>query len=151
MPDRNRTSKAIVAFIGALLPLYRAEYVGREVWARSQRDGTLIKPIDEPPDDEDGRVEVWWQGDQARSSVEKGVFIVELVLSDYVDFHCRGKPDRYRQEIVHLSDHFQRKTGVALGHSDDDPLLAFLEFASKALGKLGPAALLALLRKVTGL
>lgn len=133
------------------MPLYRAEHVGQETWARSQRDGTIIKPIHEPSDDEDGRVEVWWQGDKERSSIEKGVFMIELVLSDYVDFHCRGKPDKYRQEMAYLSEHFRLKTGVSLGSSDDDPLLAFLELASKAVDKLGPAALLALLRKITGL
>jgi hypothetical protein len=150
MGDTNQISQGVVSFISALLPLYRAEYVDREIWARSLRDGTVIKPISEPIEDEDGRVEIWWQGDKNKTTIEHGVFLVRLVLSDYVDFHSRGKPEAYNMQMQHLTQHFYLKTGKQLGEPEDS-LVSLLEVVSKALDKLGPPALLEILRKTIGL
>lgn len=142
-------STAIVTFIGHLLPIFIEEPVQGVFCARDLRDGTLVRPVAEPVEDEDGRVEIWWQGDPARQTVVQGVFFARLALSDYVEFHSRGKPDRYRSEIEHLVEHFRLKTGQGLA-LPEDPLLELIEAFSKGLDKLGMAALLAAIKKTIG-
>lgn len=149
MTEPKHTSHAIVSFVSSLLPLYRPEYVAQETRARSLRDGTVIKPVAEPIEDEDGRVEVWWQGNSANATVEHGVFVARLALSDYVDFHSRGKPDTFKRQMEDLAEHFHLKTGETLADSED-PLLSLLEALFKGVEKMGPTALPALLRKGVG-
>lgn len=55
-------SHRIVGFISNLLPLYIHDEVDGVWCARSLVDGTLIVPMDEPEDYEEGFVTIHWQG-----------------------------------------------------------------------------------------
>jgi hypothetical protein len=130
-------SASIVSFISKLLPLYIEELVDGVFCARSLRDGTLIRPVEEPPEEEDGRVEIWWQGDPAHSCEVQGIFVVRLGLSDYVAFHSRSAPQRYAMQMRQLVEHFELKTGRSLGVDDDDGMLELLALAGKLIKELG--------------
>jgi hypothetical protein len=143
-------SQAIVQFIGHLLPLYIEDQV-EGVWcARSLSDGTLICPIDEADDDENGFVTVYWQGDPARQTVVQGVFMASLAVAKYVELHHMAENAKgTRNEMEHLSQHFTVKTGQSLTfESPDSGLLALV---GKAVGKVGEAALIEILKKQVGL
>jgi hypothetical protein len=139
-----------VSFISKLLPLYIEEPVDGVFCARSLRDGTLIRPVEEPPEDEDGRVEIWWQRDAAHSYVVQGIFVVQLALSDYVAFHMRSAPQRYAVQMRQLAEHFELKTGRSLGVDDGDGMLELVALTGKLLKELGVPGAIEVLKKIAG-
>jgi hypothetical protein len=70
---REGLSHRIVAFIANLLPIYTHALIDDRHCARSLIDGTLILPLEEPEEDEEGWVEVHWQGDPARRTEVQGI------------------------------------------------------------------------------
>lgn len=142
-------SKRIVAFIANLLPLYVGEQVN-DIWcARSLQDGTLILPADgvDVPDD---FVLVHWQGDPTRRTEVQGVFIASLAVARYVELHHTATHSKsMRSEMEHISDHFTVKTGEVLTFDASDSGL--LNLVGQAIGKLGEAAVIELLKKQVGL
>ncbi|HZZ93006.1 MAG TPA: hypothetical protein VFE23_10610 [Usitatibacter sp.] len=146
----TESSQRIVSFIGSLLPLYVPESHDKNYCARSLRDGTLVMPMAETPEDEDGWVRVHWQGDRARATPVQGIFLVRLALSDYVDFMSRGKPERYIKEFAALAEHFELKTSRTLAQPEDW-VVQFMEATSAGIEKLGKEGLIALIKKAVGL
>jgi hypothetical protein len=147
-------SLAIVKFIGSLLPLYVPEHSERGFCVYCLRDGSLIRSVEEPVEDENGRIEIWWQGDQERRSVVSGAIYTQLALSEYVAFHARGNPERFAEQLRYLSEHFQLKTGASLGNPYDDeapPFELIGKLVEKLIGKLGIAGAIEVLKKLIDL
>jgi hypothetical protein len=146
----SASSQAIVSFIASLLPLYVPTWHDGKYCARSIRDGTLVIPVAETPEDEDGWVQVVWQGEPHRATAVQGIFLVEVALSDYVQFVTRGKPERYSKKFEELAQHFHVKTGRSVLEAEDW-LVRVLEAASAGAEKLGKEAVVVLIKKAVGL
>lgn len=143
-------SQRIVDFIDHLHPLYMHEEVGGVWCARSLTDGTLIFPMDEPEDNENGFVTVHWQGDPSRQTVVRGVYLASLAVARYVELHhLAEKAKGTKNEMEHLSHHFTVKTGESLIFDSQNSGL--LELIAKAVGKVGEAAVIEILKKQVGL
>jgi hypothetical protein len=143
-------SQRIVNFIGALLPLYIEDDVDGIWCARSLNDGTLICPVEEMEECEDGFVTVHWQGDPARQTLVQGEFMASLAVAKYVKLrHLAENAKGTRKEIEHLANHFTIKTGASLTFECPDSGL--LELVVKAVGKVGEAAVIEVLKKQVGL
>ncbi|EXI77158.1 MAG: hypothetical protein AW10_03974 [Candidatus Accumulibacter appositus] len=143
-------SQRIVHFIGSLLPLYIEDEVNGVWCARSLNDGTLICPVEEVEEYEDGFVTVHWQGDPARQTLVQAVFMASLAVAKYVELHhLAEKAKGTRDEMEHLANHFAIKTGASL--SFDLPDSGLPELMVKAVGKVGEAAVIEVLKKQVGL
>lgn len=146
----DNSSQRIVNFIGHLLPLYVQESVNGVWGARSLGDGTLILPIDEPEDTADGFVAVHWQGDPTRRTEVQGVFIASVAIARYTELHHTATFSKeMRREIEHISDHFTIKTGKTL--TFEAPGADLLDMIGRAVGKVGEATVMELLKKTAGL
>ena len=145
-----RLSQSIVDFVGHLLPLYIQEQVGDARCARSLVDGTLIVPVEEPDDGQNGWVNVLWQGDSARVSTVQGVFIASVAVARYVELHHTATHAKGTQSaMAHLSDHFVVKTGESLVF--DAPDSELVPLVGKAVMKVGETAVMEMLKKQVGL
>lgn len=145
-----RLSQSIVDFIGHLLPLYIQEQVDGVRGARNLVDGTLILPIDELEDEQDGWVKVKWQGDAGRISEVQGVFIASVAVARYVELHHTATHGKDTQSaMAHLSDHFVVKTGESLVFEPPDSGL--LPLIGKAVTRIGETAVTEILKKAAGL
>jgi hypothetical protein len=144
-------SHRIVDFISKLLPLYIHEEV-EGVWcARSLVDGTLILPMDEPDDYEEGFVTVHWQGDSSRVTTVQGIFIASYAVTKYVELHTLAERSKdTNSEMIRLAHHFTVKTGKSLSFDIEDNSELF-QLISKAVSKVGQASLIELLKKSIGL
>lgn len=143
-------SQRIVTFIGHLLPLYVQEQVDEVSCARSLGDGTLIVPVDEDPEDENGWVTVCWQGDPARKTMVQGQFMASLALARYVELHhLASGAEGTRTEMQRLSQHFAVKTGESLVF--ESPSSELIEWIAKVAPRVGEKALLEALKKLVGL
>lgn len=146
----DNSSQRIVTFIGHLLPLYVEEKVNGLWCARSLTDGTLILPIDAPEESSDGFVTVHWQGNPTRRTEVQGVYMARVAITRYVEFHHAATDSKpLRDEMERLSHHFTVKTGEALTFEEADAGLYGM--VSQAVGKLGEAAVIELLKKQIGL
>lgn len=143
-------SHRIVAFIANLHPLYTQEMAGGQVRARSLVDGTLILPISEPEDDEDGQVEIHWQGDPARHSEVRGAKLASLAVARYVELHAIPGALTTRNEYAHMSQHFSFKTGDYLMLQAPSPESMFEEKLRAARELLGREAVIEIFKKVIG-
>lgn len=146
----DNPSQRIVNFIGHLLPLYVQESVNGVWCARSLGDGTLILPIDEPEDSADGFVAVHWQGDPTRRTEVQGVFIASVAIARYTELHHTATFSKeMRSAMEHISDHFTVKTGETL--TFEAPGSDLLDMIGRAVGKVGEATVMELLKKAAGL
>lgn len=143
-------SQGIVNFIAGLLPLYVEEEVDGCWCARSLADGTLIVPVRESGEDDNGWVQVRWQGDGARTTMVQGVFMASVAIARYVELHHTATHNEQTQAAMeHLSDHFTVKTGESLVfESQDDSLLTVL---TKAIEKVGAPVVVEVLKRQIGL
>lgn len=138
-------SHRIVQFIGGLLPLYVEEQVDRVLCARSLSDGTLICPVDEPAENENGFVTVCWQGDRARQTEVQGVFMASLAIARYAELHHLAQGAKgVREEVERLSHHFTVKTGESLTFEQPDSEL--WELIGEAVKKAGEAGVMELIK-----
>lgn len=145
-------SQAIVQFIDHLHPLYIHDEVDGVMCARSLTDGTLIYPIDEGDEDENGYVTVHWQGDPSRQTVVQGVYLASLAVARYVELHHMAENAKAtRDEMERLSHHFTVKTGESLTFEFELPDSGLFDMVGKAAGKVGEAALIEILKKTLGL
>ncbi len=146
-----KLSQRIVQFIDHLHPLYIHDEVNGVMCARSLTDGTLILPFDEEGGEDDvGFVTVHWQGDPARQTLVQGVFMASLAVARYVELHHMAENAKAtRDEMERLSHHFTVKTGESLNFDSSDSGL--LDMVGKAVGKVGEAALIEILKKQVGL
>jgi hypothetical protein len=144
------SSQRIVDFVGHLLPLYVQEQVNGKWCARSLEDGTLLLPVEEEEDEEDGFIQIWWQGDSARKTDVIGAFYASLAIAKYVDLHHTGTYAREKRPAMeHLSNHFTVKTGASLTFEmPEDHLLPLI---GRAVSKLGESVVIDLLKKQVGL
>ena len=85
-----------------------------------------------------------------RAETIQGIFLVEVALSDYVQFVTRGKPERYSEKFEELAEHFRVKTGRSVLEAEDWVVRVF-EAASVGAERLGKEAALALIKKAVGL
>ena len=142
-------SHSIVQFIGGLLRLYIEDQVDGVWCARSLTDGTLICPVEEMEDSEDGWVTVHWQSDPARQTLVQGVFMASLAVAKYVEIrHLAEKAKGTREEMERLANHFTFKTGESLTFEAPDSEL--MEWMSKAVSKAGQTAVVEILKKLAG-
>lgn len=145
-------SHRIVEFISHLLPLYVEEEVAGVWCARSLVDGTLILPMDETEEDhENGMVTVHWQGDPSRVTVTQGVFLASYAVTKYVELrHLAESAKDTKDEMRHLAHHFSVKTGESLSFDFEDDSELF-RLIGKAVGKVGQATVIELIKKSVGL
>lgn len=144
-------SHRIVNFISGLLPLYIHDEVGGVWCARSLVDGTLILPMDEPEDHENGLITVHWQGDSSRATVVQGVFLASYAVAKYAELHNIAEKSKDTKEVIrHFAHHFTVKTGGSLSFEmeDDSELFPLL---GKAVSRLGQAAVIELIKKSMGM
>lgn len=143
-------SQRIVDFVGQLLPLYVQEEVNGKWCARSLEDGTLVMPVEEDEGAENGRIQIWWQGDSERETNVIGVFYASLAIAKYVDLqHTGTHAKEKRPTMEHLSDHFTVKTGASL--TFEMPEDSLLPLVGRAVSKLGESVVIDLLKKQVGL
>jgi hypothetical protein len=144
-------SHRIVDFISKLLPLYIHEEV-EGVWcARSLVDGTLILPIDEPEDYQEGFVTVHWQGDSSRVTTVQGIFIASYAVTKYVELRNLAERSKdTKSEMLRLAHHFTIKTGKFLSFEMEDDSLLF-QLVEKAVSKLGQETVIEIFKKSIGL
>jgi len=145
-------SESIVAFIANLLPLYQGEEHEGRWCARSLTDGTLILPVVHPDAEnaDDGWVTVHWQGDPARQSTVLATQMASVAIARYVELHHTATFSKaMRDEMAQMSHHFTVKTGEHLAFELPDSGL--FELVGKAVGRLGEAAVIEILKQHVGL
>lgn len=144
-------SHRVVDFIAGLIPLYIHEQVDGVWGARSLVDGTLILPIDEDEDSEDGYVTVRWQGDPMRTTVVQGTYMASYAIAKYVELHSIVETNKdTKKEMSLMIHHFEIKTGESLIFhvADDSELFSLL---GKAVGKVGREVVIEVIKKQIGL
>ncbi len=110
-----------------------------------------MKPLEEPEDDEQGWVEVYWQGDPARRTEVQGDLLANIAVAQYASLHAIPVGNDTKARYAHLAQHFTFKTGQSLILKDgeqDDVLFGLVSTAAKIVGK---EALIELLKKNMGL
>lgn len=143
-------SQRIVSFIAGLLPIYTFEHVGDLYCARSLVDGTLILPVEEDEDNENGFVLVHWQGDAARATEVQGAFLAGVAVARYVEIHNVPNAKGTKGEYAHMAQHFRFKTGDSLGLGEPDTERTLIEVLSSATNELGVEAVRAVASAVLG-
>ncbi len=146
---QGELSQSIVLFIGKLSPLYIEEYGERTVRARSLRDGSLVSPVVEGRDEENGFVRVAWRSNEEGLTVP-GLPLARLAVGDYVRFHSLSRPASAAGHLQHLAEHFHVKTGTPLGLSDDESLVDTFGALGRLIDKLGPVAALESIKRLLG-
>lgn len=144
-------SQAIVQFIGNLLPLYTQEEIDGVWCARSLTDGTVVMPVaaDEEAGDEDGFVELRWQGDANRKTIVQGVFFATNALVQYVQLHRVGATAQQTKMMLEdLAHHFTIKTGAALYL--DSVKTDTADLLRKAIAKVGESVVTEAIKKTIG-
>lgn len=111
-------SHHIVRFLTGLRPIYDHVWVDGELCARSLTDGTLVLPYvdeDETEDEEQYHVQVHWQGNPARQTLENGHHLVSLALLRYAEFQTlSGMAKDAKVLFMDLARHYEVKTGGSL-------------------------------------
>lgn len=144
-------SHRIVGFISSLLPLYIHDQVDGVWGARSLVDGTLILPMTEDEEYEDGFVTVHWQGDPNRKTVVQGVFIASYAIAKYVELRSIAETNKdTKDEMGHMIHHFEIKTGESLVFQVEENSELF-SLLGKAIGKVGQEAVIEIIKKQIGL
>lgn len=140
-------SQAVVQFIANLYPLYIGEsHDGVEV-ARCIADGTLIFPVVEDEDYEDGRVRVCWQGIKPNSSELPGCAYASIAVQRYISLvYAAHSLEVQRAQLLALAEHFTRKTGLALHFDEPSESAEMVKVAMDVGKKIGMGALIALLK-----
>ena len=148
---REGLSHRIVAFIANLLPIYTHAYIDDRHCARSLIDGTLILPLEEPEEDEDGRVEVHWQGDPARRTEVQGELMASIAVARYVEITAVPDSATTKASYAHLAQHFTHKTGASLILEEPDQESAIAEMLRAATKRLGKETVIEIIKKAIGL
>lgn len=149
---REGLSVKIVNFIGSLHPLYEQVYEGsRLVGARSLTDGTLIQPIEEDEDNENGFVRVLWQGDKQRACETRGEWLATIAVARYEELHAVPTDKRTKEGYAIRANHFTFKTGGSLELEMGDGGAEAYALLGQLLQKSGTAVAIGLLKKAIGL
>lgn len=139
-------SQTVVQFIANLHPLYIGEVYEGVQAARCIEDGTLVFPVEEDKDYEDGIVRVCWQGIKPNSSELPGATYASIAVQRYVALvYAAHRPEVQRAQLLFYARHFMVKTGLPL-HFDEpselDEVLCKLIEMSKSAGSTALAVLL---------
>ena len=148
---REGLSHRIVAFIANLQPTYTHALIDDRHCARSLIDGTLILPLEEPEEDEDGRVEVHWQGDPARRTEVRGELMASIAVARYVEITAVPDSATTKASYAHLAQHFTHKTGGFLALEEPDQESAIAEMLRAATKRLGKKTVIEIIKKAIGL
>lgn len=149
---RQGLSHRIVGFLAGLFPMYEHVHVdGHSIAARSLVDGTLIVPVCEEEDNENGFVLVNWQGDSNRSAEVRGEFLASIAVVKYIELHAAATDKRTRSEYEHLAQHFTHKTGGSLVLETEDGGAEAFALLGRLIEKSGTAVAIGLLKKAIGL
>lgn len=149
---REGLSDRIVGFLAGLFPLYEHATVdGQSIAARSLVDGTLILPVEEEEDNENGFVLVHWQGDSNRSAEVRGEFLASIAVTQYIELHAVATDKRTRSEYEHLAQHFTHKTGGSLVLESDDGEREAFALLGRLIERSGTSVATGLLKKAIGL
>lgn len=139
-------SQTVVQFIANLHPLYIGELHEGVHAARCIDDGTLVFPVEEDEDDQNGRVRVCWQGIKANSSELPGCAYAAIAIQRYVTLvYAAHSPEVQRAQLLFYAEHFAVKTGLALDFnvpSEFEEALRKLIEMSKSAGSATVVALL---------
>lgn len=148
----KRLSLAIVDFIGGLYPLYMQDGDGPTTCARCLQDGTLILPVEEDDDNENGDVEIHWQGDPTRKTITRGAYIASIAVARYSELRAIAESSKHLAypEMTHLAHHFTVKTGETLVFDMPDEDAELFGLIGKGISRLGKEALIAILRAKLG-
>lgn len=155
MPDFGK-SERVVSFIANLMPSYHGRRVNGDWAAESLDDGTLILPIEEGSAkdidyDDAGFVRIFWQGDRTREAVVVGDYVATIAVVRHVNLHYAGQPaDRLDFELEGLAAHYHFKTGGGLYLPYERVSENFFSVMSRALGRLGEAGVIEVLKKAAG-
>lgn len=145
-------SNRIVQFISGLIPVYTHEEIGGIWCARSLVDGTLICPVEEPEANENGLVNVYWQGDSTRQSMVIGSFVASCAVAKYIEIHGIGRNVQDTgAELRYLAHHFTLKTGGELVFEMEEEDSRLLQVLEKAIKKIGQEAVTEIIKKTVGL
>lgn len=145
-------SESVVSFISNLMPSYHGRRIG-ELWcAESLDDGTLIFPIAEEFDTtSDAFLRVCWQGHSERESEVLADSLATVAVVRHIELHYCGQPiERAARELQFLSQHYQFKTGGSLYLPYDKVPAGLANAVASAVGRLGDAAVIELLKKAVG-
>ncbi len=148
---REGLSHRIVAFIANLQPTYTHALIDDRHCARSLIDGTLILPLEEPEEDEDGRVEVHWQGDPARRTEVRGELMASIAVARYVEITAVPDSATTKASYAHLAQHFTHKTGGFLALEEPDQESAIAEMLRAATKRLGKETVIEIIKKAISL
>ena len=148
---REGLSHRIVAFIAHLQPTYTHALIDDRHCARSLIDGTLILPLEEPEEDEDGRVEVHWQGDPARRTEVRGELMASIAVARYVEITAVPDSATTKASYAHLAQHFTHKTGGFLALEEPDQESAIAEMLRAATKRLGKETVIEIIKKAISL
>lgn len=140
-------SQAVVQFIANLHPLYIGESHDGMTVARCIEDGTLVYPVEEDKDYEDGVVRVCWQGIKPNSSELPGTAYASIAVQRYITLvYAAHSPEAQRALLLDLAEHFTLKTGLSL-HFEAPSESAEMIRAALDLGKkIGMGTLTSLLK-----
>lgn len=126
-----------------------------DIWcAESLDDGTLILPVQdvEAGPDGDAWVVVRWQGDAGRQSEVHADSIATIAVVRHFQLHYAGQPaERMAREMEALSQHYEFKTGGQLYLPYERAPTGLVAAVHGALGRLGEASVIELLKKAAGL
>lgn len=149
----KRLSQSIVDFIGGLYPLYIHDEQGSVSCARCLQDGTLILPVEEDDDNENGDVEIHWQGDPARKTITRGAYVASVAVARYSELRAVAESTKHvaYPEMSHLAQHFTVKTGELLIFDMPDEDAEFFEWIGRGVSKLGKDVLIDLIKAKVGL
>lgn len=149
---RNSLSLRIVNFIGGLYPLYEHVVLERQqIAARSLVDGTMIYPVEEDEDNENGYVLVHWQGDSQRSCETSGERLATIAVVRYAELRAAPSDKGTRTEYEGMAHHFGVKTGGSLTLELGDGGAEAYALLGQLLQKSGTAVAIGLLKKAIGL
>ena len=146
-------SERVVGFIASLMPLYTGQNIEGGWCAVSLMDGTVIAPVTQLGDDEEGDwVVVYWQGDRSRRTEVQGSLVASQALLRYIELRGIGRSaDELRQERDDLAEHFAFKTGASLYLAEGYEESELQRMLRKAISKFGPAFVMTAIRKTFGL
>lgn len=140
-------SQTVVQFIANLHPLYIGELHEGVYAARCIEDGTLIFPVEEDEDYEDGRVRVCWQGIKANSSELPGCAYAAMAIQRYVTLvYAAHSPQVQRAQLLFYAEHFTVKTGQVLDFNEPSEYAEAIRLVLNLGKKIGAGALMAMLK-----
>lgn len=145
-------SAAIISFLANLMPVFVGEHRDGIYCARSVQDGTIILPINEPAEEEQGTVRVHWQGDERRESDINGSDVAALALDRYVRLHGAGaSEDAIAAELWFMVEHFRRKTGCDVYLPNLKEPRGRAAAAGRTLSEMGQGVVANLFTKLIGI